>query len=148
MDIRNRRDVKKRIAKGEIFAAHLAYYVADMLYIKKRKPPREAPQHFHDTHKLFEESGHIESLQTTKQEQDAIFDKEMAQFYENPTQFYNTHEDDPTWIFSATNHRVRKRFEHHHMERWFDLSSCVGRAHIAEKEWKAFGFDYKFVNVD
>ena len=142
MAARNIRNVTKRMEEGEIFSAHLAYYVGDMLYIKKRKPPREAPQHFHDTHKLFEESGHIESLQTTKQEQDAIFDKEMAQFYENPTQFYNTHKDDPTckWTFAASNHRVHKIFEHHHMERWFDLSSCVGKAHFTNKEWKAFGF--------
>ena len=141
MAARNIRDVNKRIANGEIFPKHLAYYVGDMLYMKRSKPLRTAPQSFKDTHKLFEESGHIESLPTTREAQESIFDEEMAQFIYNPLQFYNSTKDDTCkWMFSASNHRVRKIFEHHHMERWFDKASGVGDAHFTEKEWKAFGF--------
>jgi len=138
MAARNIRNVNKRIANGEVFSKDLGLFAGH----KKTKPPPEAPQWFHDAHKIFRDTGHIESLQTTREAQDAIFDKEMVQFYDNPTQFYNTHKDDPTckWTFAASNHRIHKIFEHHHMERWFDDDFVPGNAHFTNKEWKAFGF--------
>ena len=140
MAARNIRDVNKRIAKGEIFPKHLAYYVGDMLYMKRSKPRREAPQSFKDTHKIFEESAHIESLPTTREAQESIFDKEMAQFYKNPIQFYNSTKDDPAWRFQKNNQYITKSFEHCYMRRWFDQASGVGDAHFTKKEWNAFGF--------
>jgi len=140
MASRNIRDVNKRIANGEIFPKHLAYYAGDMLFMKRSKPRRDAPQHFKDTHKIFEESARIESLPTTREAQEAIFDKEMAQFYKNPIQFYNSTKDDPAWRFPKNTQYITKRFEHHCMERWFEGASCVGDAHFTKKEWKAFGF--------
>ena len=146
MAARNIRDVNKRMEEGEIFSRYLGLFVIDTLYARetyghnRTKPPPEADKSFHDAYKLFRDTGHIESLPTTREAQDAIFDKEMVQFYKNPTQFYNTHKDDPTWRFQQNNQYITKSFEHCYMRRWFDQASGVGDAHFTEKEWKAFGF--------
>mgnify|MGYP003670943314 CR=1 FL=1 len=146
MAARNIRDVNKRMEEGEIFPTDLGRFVIDTLDARetyghnRTKPPPEADKSFHDAYNLFRDTGHIESLPTTKQKQDAIFDKEMKRFYKNPIQFYNAHKDDPEWFFQKNTEYITKKFEHHHMTRWFDEASGVGEAHFTNKEWKAFGF--------
>ena len=129
---RNIRDVTRRIEEGEIFPEYLARYARDTLHAqklhghKKTAPPPGSVEGFHEAHKIFRDNDHVESLPTTRQEEERVFDNEMKQFCENPIQFYNTHNYPAgSWSFGKNNCTITKQIEDLQMTRWFYVTARV-----------------------
>ena len=129
---RNIRDVTRRIEEGEIFPEYLARYARDTLHAqklhghKKTAPPPGSTIGFHEAHKIFRDNDHVESLPTTRQEEERVFDNEMQQFCEDPIQFYNTHNYTGwPWSFGKNNRTITKQVEDLQMTRCFDVTVRV-----------------------